>query len=68
MRQALGLGRRLVRMTQYSGDDFYCDVAIPRREPLEVVFEGRDVLAFRHTRPFWPVRIVVAPQVLVVRC
>lgn len=50
-------------MVQYSGDDFYCDVAIPRREPLEVVFEDRDVLAFHHTRPFWPVHIVVVPKV-----
>lgn len=50
-------------MTRYSGNDFYCDVAIPRREPIEVVFEDKDVLAFHHTRPFWPVHIVVVPKV-----
>ncbi|WP_420112188.1 HIT domain-containing protein [Pseudactinotalea sp.] len=50
-------------MTQYQGDDFYCDVAIPRREPIEVAFEDGDVLAFHHTRPFWPVHVVVVPKV-----
>ncbi|MCT1999452.1 HIT domain-containing protein [Brachybacterium muris] len=46
----------------YDGQDFYCDVAIPRRQPIEVVHEDEDVLAFRHTRPFWPVHIVVVPK------
>jgi histidine triad (HIT) family protein len=27
-----------------------------------VVFEDADVLAFHHTRPFWPVHIVVVPK------
>jgi histidine triad (HIT) family protein len=27
-----------------------------------VVLETDDVLAFRHTRPFWPVHIVVVPK------
>lgn len=49
-------------MTGYTGDDFYCDVAIPRREPIDVVFEDDDVLAFHHTRPFWPVHLVVVPK------
>lgn len=49
-------------MAQYRGDDFYCDVAIPRREPIDVVLEDRDILAFHHTRPFWPVHIVVVPK------
>ena len=50
-------------MDRYNGDDFYCDVAIPRREPLAVVHEDNDVLAFHHTRPFWPVHVVVVPKV-----
>lgn len=49
-------------MVRYSGDDFYCDVAIPRREPIDVVLEDDDVLAFHHTRPFWPVHLVVIPK------
>jgi len=49
-------------MSGYDGEDFYCDVAIPRREPLDVVFEDDDVLAYHHTRPFWPVHVVVVPK------
>lgn len=47
----------------YTGDDFYCDVAIPRRQPLDVVSETASVLAFHHARPAWPVHIVVVPKV-----
>lgn len=44
-------------------DDFYCDEALSGRTPVEVVLETDHVLAFRHTRPFWPVHIVVVPKV-----
>jgi histidine triad (HIT) family protein len=43
-------------------DDFYCDEALSGRTPVEVVLETEDVLAFRHTRPFWPIHIVVVPK------
>lgn len=43
-------------------DDFYCDEALSGRTPVEVVAETEDVLAFHHTRPFWPVHIVVIPK------
>jgi histidine triad (HIT) family protein len=43
-------------------EDFYCDEALSGRTPVEVVLETDDVLAFRHTRPFWPVHIVVVPK------
>ena len=46
----------------YDGDDFYCDVAIPHPERLDVVHAGGRVLAFHHTRPFWPIHIVVVPK------
>ena len=46
----------------YDGDDFYCDVAIPRAVPLEVVHEDDLVLAYHHTRPFWPVHLVAVPK------
>jgi histidine triad (HIT) family protein len=46
----------------YQGDDFYCDVALPDPAALEVVHDGDAVLAFHHTRPFWPVHIVVVPK------
>jgi histidine triad (HIT) family protein len=46
----------------YAGDDFYCDVAIPRAIPLEVVHEDDLVLAYHHTRPFWRVHLVAVPK------
>ena len=46
----------------YTGDDFYCDMALSGKVPLHVVAETADVLAFHHTRPFWPVHIVVIPK------
>jgi histidine triad (HIT) family protein len=53
----------MARMSEaYSGDDFYCDVAIPRAVPLEVVHEDELVLAYHHTRPFWQVHVVVVPK------
>ena len=42
--------------------DFYCDEALSGRTPVDVVMETDDVLAFHHTRPFWPVHIVVVPK------
>jgi histidine triad (HIT) family protein len=44
------------------GDDFYCEQALSGRTPVEVVLETDTVLAFHHTRPFWPVHIVVVPK------
>jgi histidine triad (HIT) family protein len=43
--------------------DFYCDEALSGRTPVAVVMETDGVLAFHHTRPFWPVHIVVVPKV-----
>jgi histidine triad (HIT) family protein len=43
-------------------EDFYCDEAISGRTPVDVVLETDDVLAFHHTRPSWPVHIVVVPK------
>ena len=43
-------------------EDFYCDEALSGRTPVTVVFETDDVLAFHHTRPFWPVHVVVVPK------
>jgi histidine triad (HIT) family protein len=43
-------------------DDFYCDEALSGRTPVTVVMETDAVLAFHHTRPFWPVHIVVIPK------
>lgn len=42
--------------------DFYCDEVMSGRTAVEVVAETEDVIAFHHTRPYWPVHIVVVPK------
>jgi histidine triad (HIT) family protein len=42
--------------------DFYCDEALSGRTPVDIVGETDEVLAFKHTRPLWPVHIVVVPK------
>jgi histidine triad (HIT) family protein len=44
-------------------NDFYCDEALSGKTPIDVVMETEDVLAFHHTKPYWPVHIVVIPKV-----
>jgi histidine triad (HIT) family protein len=46
----------------YAGDDFYCDVALPGARALQIVHEDDRVLAYHHTRPFWPTHVVVVPK------
>ena len=46
----------------YAGSDFYCDVAIPHADELDVVYRDEHVLGYHHTRPFWPTHIVVVPK------
>jgi histidine triad (HIT) family protein len=46
----------------YAGEDFYCDVALPDIGALDVVYDGAEVLAFHHTRPYRTVHIVVVPK------
>ena len=43
-------------------DDFYCNEALSGRTRIERVLETDNVLAFHHTRPYWPVHIVVIPK------
>ena len=42
--------------------DFYCDEVLSGRTPVARVLETETVLAYHHTRPFWPVHIVVIPK------
>ncbi len=46
----------------YTGNDFYCDVAIPQEGDLDVVHSSKDVLAFHHTKPHWQTHLVVVPK------
>ena len=43
-------------------DDFYCDEVLSGKTAVQVVLETDAVLAYHHTRPFWPVHIVVIPK------
>jgi len=43
-------------------DDFYCDEVLSGRTLVKVVRESDNVLAYHHTRPFWPAHIVVIPK------
>lgn len=43
-------------------EDFYCEEALSGRTPINRILETANVLAFHHTRPYWPVHIVVIPK------
>jgi histidine triad (HIT) family protein len=43
-------------------EDFYCENVLSGKIAVETVFETSDVLAYRHTRPFWETHIVVIPK------
>ena len=45
-----------------TSEDFYCDEVLSGRTEVRVVRETEDVLAYYHTRPHWPVHIVVIPK------
>ncbi len=47
---------------KYSGNDFYCDVVLKGDVDLKKEYESDNVLAYHHTKPFWPVHIVVVPK------
>lgn len=42
--------------------DFYCDEVLSGKTEVEKVLETENVLAYHHTRPFWPTHIVVMPK------
>src|SRR6185295_19138304 len=46
----------------YMTNDFYCDEVLSGRTPVPKVLETAEVLAFHHTRPFYPVHVVVIPK------
>ena len=42
--------------------DFYCDEVLSGHTPVQKITETENVLAFYHTRPFYPVHIVIIPK------
>ena len=65
-RRDLSLGRPFtiggVIDWNYAGDDFYCDLAVPHADELDIVYQDERILAYHHTKPFWPTHIVVVPK------
>ena len=43
-------------------NDFYCDEVLSGKTEVRIVAETDNVLAYHHTRPFWPEHIVVIPK------
>jgi histidine triad (HIT) family protein len=43
-------------------NDFYCEEVLSGRTSVKKVIETDYVLAFHHTRPFYPVHVVVIPK------
>jgi histidine triad (HIT) family protein len=43
-------------------EDFYCEEVLSCRTPVQKVLETDNVLAYHHTRPFYPVHIVTIPK------
>jgi histidine triad (HIT) family protein len=43
-------------------EDFYCDFVLNNKIEVKKVKETDNVLAYYHTRPHWPVHIVVIPK------
>jgi histidine triad (HIT) family protein len=43
-------------------EDFYCEEVLSGRTQVQKVFETDNVLAYRHTRPYWETHIVVIPK------
>lgn len=55
-------GGAVARKTYFVTDDFYCDEVLSGNTPVDIVLETDHVLAYHHTRPYWPVHIVVIPK------
>lgn len=43
-------------------NDFYCDKVFSGKTTVKKVLETDKVLAYYHTKPHWPVHIVVVPK------
>lgn len=42
--------------------DFYCEQVLSGKTAVQTILETDNVLAYRHTRPFWETHIVVIPK------
>ncbi|WP_170138761.1 HIT domain-containing protein [Oceanobacillus chungangensis] len=42
--------------------DFYCDEVLNGKTKVKKVLETDNVLAYYHTKPYWPIHIVAIPK------
>lgn len=49
-------------MSKLEDFDFYCEVALQPNADIKIEYESDKVLAFHHTKPNWPVHVVVIPK------
>ncbi|MDQ0268310.1 HIT domain-containing protein [Cytobacillus purgationiresistens] len=43
-------------------EDFYCDQVLNGKTEVQKLYETENVLAYYHTKPFYPVHIVTIPK------
>lgn len=43
-------------------EDFYCEQVLSGKIKVEKVLETENVLAYKHTKPFWETHLVVIPK------
>ncbi|MFD2442646.1 HIT domain-containing protein [Bacillus sp. CGMCC 1.16607] len=43
-------------------EDFYCDEVLSGKTKVSKVWETENVLAYHHTKPFYPVHIIAIPK------
>jgi len=43
-------------------EDLYCDEVLSGKTHVDIVAETANVMAFRHTHPYWETHIVVIPK------
>lgn len=44
-------------------EDFYCEEVLSGKTKVKKVIETENILAYYHTRPFYPVHIVAIPKI-----
>ncbi len=42
--------------------DIYCELIIPGKLPVDIIFETERVMAFHHTQPYWERHVVIIPK------
>ncbi|MBI2475543.1 HIT domain-containing protein [Candidatus Uhrbacteria bacterium] len=45
------------------GQDIYCDLIIPKKILVEMIYESETVIAFIHTNPLYQYHFIVTPKI-----